>query len=97
MVGCTGSEGIAARITRRRKARDAVAGEKTSAPEAKVSADDEPELDPAAPIASLSLGAPRDFRLRPRPSPRRPPGLAVPRGYGLPPTAGASDCVPFTL
>ena len=60
-------------------------------------ADDEPELDPAAPIASLSLGAPRDFRLRPRPSPRRPPGLAVPRGYGLPPTAGASDCVPFTL
>ena len=32
-------------------------------------ADDEPELDPAAPIASLSLGAARDFRLRPRPSP----------------------------
>ena len=32
-------------------------------------ADDEPELDPAAPIASLSLGAARDFRLRPRPRP----------------------------
>lgn len=28
-------------------------------------ADDEPELDPAAPIASLSLGACRSFRLRP--------------------------------
>lgn len=41
-------------------------------------ADDEPELDPAAPIASLSLGASRHFRLRPRPSPRAvggpPPG-----------------------
>ena len=29
-------------------------------------ADDEPELDPEAPIASLSLGASRTFRLRPR-------------------------------
>jgi alkylated DNA repair dioxygenase AlkB len=29
-------------------------------------ADDEPELDPQAPIASLSLGAARDFQLRPR-------------------------------
>jgi len=29
-------------------------------------ADDEPELDPAAPIASVSLGAARDFQLRPR-------------------------------
>ena len=29
-------------------------------------ADDESELDPQAPIASLSLGAPRDFQLRPR-------------------------------
>lgn len=29
-------------------------------------ADDEPELDAAAPIASLSLGASRDFQLRPR-------------------------------
>lgn len=28
-------------------------------------ADDEPEIDPAAPIASLSLGACRSFRLRP--------------------------------
>lgn len=30
-------------------------------------ADDEPELDPVAPIASLSLGACRSFRLRPAP------------------------------
>ena len=30
-------------------------------------ADDEPELDAAAPIASLSLGASRDLRFRPRP------------------------------
>lgn len=45
-------------------------------------ADDEPELDPAAPIASLSLGAPRDFRLRPRPSPRRPVDLPPPEGHG---------------
>ncbi|MFY8149493.1 MAG: alpha-ketoglutarate-dependent dioxygenase AlkB family protein [Prochlorococcaceae cyanobacterium] len=30
-------------------------------------ADDEPELDPGAPIASLSLGEARSFRLRPRP------------------------------
>jgi len=30
-------------------------------------ADDEPELDPAAPIASLSLGAGRCFQWRPRP------------------------------
>jgi len=29
-------------------------------------ADDEPELDPDAPIASLSLGATRTFRMRPR-------------------------------
>ncbi len=29
-------------------------------------ADDEPELDPEAPIASLSLGAARTFQLRPR-------------------------------
>lgn len=29
-------------------------------------ADDEPELDPLAPIASLSLGAARTFRMRPR-------------------------------
>ena len=55
-------------------------------------ADDEPELDPAAPIASLSLGAARDFRLRPRPSPRggrQPP----PEGYGQ----QAPACVPFQL
>lgn len=37
-------------------------------------ADDEPELDPSAPIASLSFGVPRDFRLRPRPSSRQPAG-----------------------
>ena len=54
-------------------------------------ADDEPELDPMAPIASLSLGALRDFRLRPRPSPRRPDG-------DPPPVAEAEDhCEPFTL
>ncbi|MBE9154261.1 MULTISPECIES: alpha-ketoglutarate-dependent dioxygenase AlkB [unclassified Cyanobium] len=29
-------------------------------------ADNEPELDPRAPIASLSFGAPRSFRLKPR-------------------------------
>lgn len=58
-------------------------------------ADDEPELDPDAPIASLSLGAPRDFRLRPRPSPRRPPGSPPPPGYGL--ADGSPACAPFTL
>ncbi|MCP9888024.1 alpha-ketoglutarate-dependent dioxygenase AlkB [Cyanobium sp. ATX 6A2] len=61
-------------------------------------ADDEPELDPAAPIASLSLGTSRDFRLRPRTSPRRPPALPPPEGY---PTASdhtaASPCTPFNL
>lgn len=35
-------------------------------------ADDEPELDPNAPIASLSLGACRSFRLRPRRADRQP-------------------------
>ena len=53
-------------------------------------ADDEPELDPTAPIASLSFGARRDFRLRPRPSPRRPPGLPSPEGYGV-------ACGPFNI
>jgi alkylated DNA repair dioxygenase AlkB len=38
-------------------------------------ADDEPELEPLAPIASLSLGASRSFRLRPR---DRRPGVAEP-------------------
>lgn len=52
-------------------------------------ADDEPELDPAAPIASISLGASRDFRLRPRPSPRRPGGVPQPFGF--------TDCVPFNI
>jgi alkylated DNA repair dioxygenase AlkB len=56
-------------------------------------ADDEPELDPAAPIASLSLGAPRDFRLRPRPSPRLHRDLVgsaqVPTGHGA--------CTPFNI
>jgi len=55
-------------------------------------ADDEPELDPAAPIASLSLGAPRDFRLRPRPSPRAG-GLVPPPGYDPDPRC----CTPFNL
>lgn len=46
-------------------------------------ADDEPELDPAGPIASLSLGAPRTFRLRPR-DPRGNPAeaLAFELGHG---------------
>ncbi len=52
-------------------------------------ADDEPELDPAAPIASLSLGATRDFRLRPRPSPRRPAAGGPPPGY--------PEALPFNL
>ena len=61
-------------------------------------ADDEPELDPSAPIASLSLGASRDFRLRPVPSPRRPRGLPRPEGYPMAsdPNA-ASPCGPFNL
>lgn len=41
-------------------------------------ADDEPELDPAAPIASLSLGAARSFRLKPK-----PPSEAEPLHYAL--------------
>jgi alkylated DNA repair dioxygenase AlkB len=66
-------------------------------------ADDEPELDPAAPIASLSLGARRDFRLRPRPSPRRPPAAPLPPGYGDHPSGPAvgagqrASCAPFTI
>jgi alkylated DNA repair dioxygenase AlkB len=62
-------------------------------------ADDEPELDPAAPIASLSLGGPRDFRLRPRPSPRRPPGAPPPVGYATAATNGPAspDCAPFNI
>ena len=55
-------------------------------------ADDEPELDPAAPIASLSLGAARDLRLRPRPSPRAS-GLPPPERFG----PGCGTCVPFNL
>ena len=45
-------------------------------------ADDEPELGPAPAIASLSLGAARQFRLRPRAGgPAHPPfGLALPTG-----------------
>jgi alkylated DNA repair dioxygenase AlkB len=56
-------------------------------------ADDEPELDPAAPIASLSFGAPRDLRLRPVPSPRRPAVLPPPEGY----STADSHCAPFNL
>jgi alkylated DNA repair dioxygenase AlkB len=54
-------------------------------------ADDEPELDPSAPIASLSLGASRAFRLRPRPSPRA--GGPPPAGYG----SASEACAPFNL
>ncbi|RTQ53777.1 alpha-ketoglutarate-dependent dioxygenase AlkB [Hymenobacter gummosus] len=46
-------------------------------------ADDEPELGPAPVIASVSLGAPRRFRLRPRPGtgPAHPPlTLELPGG-----------------
>ena len=56
-------------------------------------ADDEPELDPTAPIASLSLGARRDFRLRPRPSPHRPTAAGRPPGYG----DALAGCVPFKI
>jgi len=46
-------------------------------------ADDEPELDPASPIASLSLGAARTFRLRPRDPERNPSEpLAFELGHG---------------
>ncbi|MFM8525716.1 MAG: alpha-ketoglutarate-dependent dioxygenase AlkB family protein [Cyanobacteriota bacterium] len=41
-------------------------------------ADDEPELDPAAPIASLSLGASRDLRFRIRPGGAPEPPLTLP-------------------
>ena len=57
-------------------------------------ADDEPELEPAAPIASLSLGAPRDFRLRPQPSPRNRAAVAS-GACQLP--AGFDDCTPFNI
>lgn len=40
-------------------------------------ADDEPELDPTAPIASLSLGASRDLRFRPRSSASGQPPLTL--------------------
>ena len=40
-------------------------------------ADDEPELDADAPIASLSLGASRSFRLRPK------PGMPMPADAGI--------------
>jgi alkylated DNA repair dioxygenase AlkB len=46
-------------------------------------ADDEPELDPRAPIASLSLGAARSFQLRPRqPLDGRRPCLGLELGDG---------------
>ena len=57
-------------------------------------ADDEPELEPTAPIASLSLGAPRDFRLRPQPSPRNRAAV-VSGSCQLP--AGFDDCTPFNI
>lgn len=40
-------------------------------------ADDEPELEADAPIASISLGAVRTLRFRPRPGRRNPPGTAA--------------------
>ena len=46
-------------------------------------ADDEPELDPLAPIASLSLGVCRSFRLRPMRADRTPTdGLSLELGEG---------------
>lgn len=46
-------------------------------------ADDEPELDPAAPIASLSLGAARSFRLKPKDPAFHPGGpLVYELGHG---------------
>jgi len=51
-------------------------------------ADDEPELDAHAPIASLSLGVSRSFRLRPRSAARSPEagqpatGLTLELGHG---------------
>lgn len=46
-------------------------------------ADDERELDPAAPIASLSLGAARSFRLRPCSAARTPADtLSLELGHG---------------
>jgi alkylated DNA repair dioxygenase AlkB len=46
-------------------------------------ADDEPELDPEAPIASLSLGATRAFQLRPRrPIDGQRPTLSLELGDG---------------
>jgi alkylated DNA repair dioxygenase AlkB len=57
-------------------------------------ADDEPELEPTAPIASLSLGAPRDFRLRPQPSPRNRAAVAS-GACQLP--AGFDYCTPFNI
>jgi alkylated DNA repair dioxygenase AlkB len=45
-------------------------------------ADDEPELDPTDPIASLSLGASRCLRFRPSPRPprrRQPPSRPISR------------------
>jgi alkylated DNA repair dioxygenase AlkB len=64
-------------------------------------ADDEPELDPSAPIASLSLGASRDVRLRPRPSPRAsglPPAGYTSSAQALGHVATRSNaCAPFNL
>lgn len=46
-------------------------------------ADDEPELDPQAPIASLSLGVSRDLRFRPRPADGAATGTAA-AAFNLP-------------
>jgi len=48
-------------------------------------ADDEPELPPDHPLASLSLGASRSLRFRPHPS---PPGRQASQG---------TSCLPFNI
>lgn len=46
-------------------------------------ADDEPELEAGHPIASLSLGASRTLRFRPRPPRRGQSSAALPEPFGL--------------
>ncbi|MET4107326.1 alpha-ketoglutarate-dependent dioxygenase AlkB [Hymenobacter sp. UYP22] len=51
-------------------------------------ADDEPELGPAPTIASVTLGATRTFRLKPRPA-AFPSGAPLPESFSLPLTSGS--------
>lgn len=51
-------------------------------------ADDEPELGPAPIIASVTLGATRTFRLKPRPA-AFPAGAPLPEPFSLPLTSGS--------